>query len=252
MNDFQQLPSEENNPAKISNQELLNAIFVDDLKAGHTVWVSNFSEDPSCEQAKKHWKGHAWNGEVFPAAANNAFFGIAALKANSRGEVRRTKECMASVRCIMLDDIGTKAQRPPIDPSWLIETSPGNFQAGFIFEEPITDPRTVQRLCKALVADGKLTDAGGFSGVRYARLPVGCNTKVTVIASNDGQPFEHRLVEWRPDLRYHWRDWAVAMGLGSLQTAANDAEYGVFEDIGDENPVIEALKARGVVQESFG
>ena len=35
---------------------------------------------------------------------------------------------------LMLDDIGTKSKVPPLEPTWKIETSPGNQQWGYIFE----------------------------------------------------------------------------------------------------------------------
>ena len=41
----------------------------------------------------------------------------------------------------MLDDIGTKVamERLTLPPSWLLETSPGNHQAGYLLREPLTD-----------------------------------------------------------------------------------------------------------------
>ena len=33
----------------------------------------------------------------------------------------------------MLDDIGTKSKVPPIEPTWIIETSPDNYQWGYTF-----------------------------------------------------------------------------------------------------------------------
>ena len=235
----------------LTNAEFLNTIFSADLADGHTIWVTDFADDPGSKSTAK-WLGRIWDGTDLPEAANNAYFSVAALKPNAQGGIRRIKDCFAGMRCIILDDVGTKAESPPIEPSWLLETSPGNFQAGFIFEEPITDTRLIHRLCKQLSMDGRFTDTGGFNGVRYARLPVGCNTKSKVIAANDGNPFPHRLAAWNPELRYNWRDWSVAMGLGGLQSPANDAEYGVFEDVGDENPVVAALKSRGLYKRPLG
>lgn len=235
----------------ITNVAFLNAIFSEDLANGHNVWVTDFPDDPGCKSSRK-WQGRVWDGSGLTESANNSYFSIAALKPNSQREVRRTKECFASMRCIILDDLGTKAEASPVEPSWLIETSPGNFQAGFIFDPPISDVKTIQRLCKQLTTKGRLTDAGGFNGVRYARLPVGSNTKASVISANNNQAFQHRLAGWKPDLKYNWQDWSVAMGLGSLSVPANDPEYNVFEDIEEENPVITALKLRGLYKKPLG
>ena len=37
------------------------------------------------------------------------------------------------VAFMMLDDIGTKSKEPPLEPTWIIETSPGSFQWGYAF-----------------------------------------------------------------------------------------------------------------------
>ena len=51
----------------------------------------------------------------------------------------------------MLDDLGGKfplERLGDFEPSWLIETSPGNHQAGIIFSEPLVDgERATDRRC---------------------------------------------------------------------------------------------------------
>ena len=39
---------------------------------------------------------------------------------------------------MMLDDIGTKSKEPPLKPTWIIETSPDNFQWAYAFSEQPT------------------------------------------------------------------------------------------------------------------
>ena len=38
------------------------------------------------------------------------------------------------VLVMVLDDIGTKSKTPPIEPTWKMETSPGNYQWGYAFD----------------------------------------------------------------------------------------------------------------------
>ena len=104
----------------------------------------------------------------------------------------------------MLDDLGTKV---PLDRlggfelSWLIETSPGNYQGGILLDEPITDGAVAVRLLNAVI-DAGLCDAGATGPLsRWARLPVAINGKPKY-ADKAGAPFQCRLVEWRPDKRY--------------------------------------------------
>lgn len=65
-----------------------------------------------------------------------------------------------------LDDLGLKV---PLDriaackPSWLLETSPDNYQAGYIFDAPVTDIQQADALKTALIAAG-LCDAGATGG----------------------------------------------------------------------------------------
>src|SRR5258708_18346123 len=104
----------------------------------------------------------------------------------------------------MLDALGTKG---PLDRlggfelSWLIETSPGNYQGGIILAEPLADGAAAVRLLNAVI-DAGLCDAGATGPLsRWARLPAAINGKPKY-ADKSGAPFQCRLIEWRPDKRY--------------------------------------------------
>src|SRR4051812_727918 len=79
------------------------------------------------------------------------------------GSYRRTKEQFYRAYGVYLDDVGTKAgPRERLDkcpPSYVIETSPGNFHAGYLFQEPIEDLTRVEALQDALASAG-LCDPG--------------------------------------------------------------------------------------------
>ena len=57
------------------------------------------------------------------------------------GRVRETSEYCTGTNFLILDDIGTeKGPVPPtLPPSWIIETSPGNQQWGYILDDVITE-----------------------------------------------------------------------------------------------------------------
>ena len=97
----------------------------------------------------------------------------------------------------MLDDVGTKVpmERLTVRPSWLLETSPGNYQAGYLLREPLTDGLVADRLMNAIVAAGLCDPGANGPRTRLARLPVGVNGKHT-------PPFRCRMLQWSPELRY--------------------------------------------------
>jgi hypothetical protein len=95
---------------------------------------------------------------------------------------------------MMLDDIGTKSKIPPLEPTWILETSPDNFQWGYAFsEQPNKGDFTAA--VKAIAQAG-YTDAGATNAVRNVRLPGSVNLKP---GRNN---FEARLVEFHPEREY--------------------------------------------------
>jgi hypothetical protein len=76
---------------------------------------------------------------------------------------------------MMLDDIGTKSKIPPLEPTAIVETSPGNYQYWYAYaEQP-----TVEEHCAALttIAEAGYTDPGATNAVRNCRLPGSVNVK---------------------------------------------------------------------------
>ena len=78
---------------------------------------------------------------------------------------------------VVLDDIGTKIPLEKvkhIEPTYIIETSKGNFQWGLVLDEPITDYEEAALLLSYLKG---ITDEGGLMPCKKVRLPCGVNTK---------------------------------------------------------------------------
>jgi hypothetical protein len=110
---------------------------------------------------------------------------------------------------MMLDDIGTKSKTPPLEPTWIMETSLGSFQWGYAF----VDQPTKAEFSAAIraIADAGYTDPGACNPVRNFRLPGSVNLKP------DRNHFESRLVEFHPEREYTLGDICAALGVTPVE-----------------------------------
>jgi hypothetical protein len=84
-----------------------------------------------------------------------------------------------ALHVIVLDDVGTKIPLEKLDgiePTYIIESSQGNYQYGFVLAEPIEDFDKATAFIKAIYSSG-YTDAGGAMPTKLVRLPCGINGK---------------------------------------------------------------------------
>jgi P4 family phage/plasmid primase-like protien len=197
-----------------SNDEFLAAVFSKPPEGAHT-WVAGFPGSPSGAR-DIDWRGKALRpGQPCSLSADhNNYFNVSTVKAVGP-QIGRKAENFAALHVVVLDDLGTKAGLPAgVDPSYMIETSPGNHQAGFILAEPLTDIDMASAIIKALVAKG-LTDPGANGPTsRYMRLPQGKNWKPACGPSG----WDHRVVIWAPDRRFSVDGMVSVLGL-DLNTA---------------------------------
>jgi hypothetical protein len=112
---------------------------------------------------------------------------------------------------MMLDDIGTKSKTPPLEPTWIMETSPGSFQWGYAFSDQPTKAEFSAAI-KA-IADAGYTDPGACNPVRNFRLPGSVNLK----PGRDN--FAARLVEFHPD-----REFTLPQICDALAVTPADAD----------------------------
>ena len=113
--------------------------------------------------------------------AHGMYFNVASFYPDPLGGLNHKHANFAALHLIVADDIGTKvdAQRFTdlnLTPSYIIESSPGNFQYGFVLDTPITD---YDHACAAVQVFGcaGLTDDGGVQAGKIVRLPAGVNGK---------------------------------------------------------------------------
>lgn len=218
--------------------------------------VCSIAGDPE----NKSWAPQAWPCDTSNAELN-WYLAPAVFVPNEQGRYRAQKRLGRGVYAVMLDDIGTKvpaARLAACPPSWLIETSPGNFQAGYIFTAPVSEHKQAEALKDALIEAG-LCDNGATGAIaRWMRLPVAINGKAKY-----GSPSPRcRLTQWNPDLRYTIEQIIEGLELTPPQpirqqgrrAAAIDrnAADDVYTPRADENEVIAALKARGLYKSPLG
>src|SRR5215471_19099255 len=251
---------------QITNAEFIAAVFTD-LPEGAFAAVCSKSGDPSLGGWLARRADQAANNL---AAKNNNYVGCSSFYPGDDGSFKARKAQFSGCHFLMLDDLGTKV---PLDRlrgfelSWLIETSPGNHQGGIILAEPLADGAAAVRLLNAVI-DAGLCDAGATGPLsRWARLPAAINGKPKY-ADGSGAPFQCRLIEWRPDKRYSPQEIVDRLQLElapagrprkTAKTPTGSASQSIGNDADDvltpkaaENPVVAALKARGLYKTPLG
>lgn len=248
----------------LSNGDFMRAVFgdaTDDLGEVRPVLVS-FTGSPATAPGKV-WFGKPWSGNtdaaaVLPATANN-YFSLAVFLPDVTGKFRRQKAHFHSLRAVMLDDLGSKValDRLTLPPSWLLETSPGNHQAGYLLRQPLTDGVKADRLMNAIVAAGLCDPGANGPQARLARLPVAVNGKHV-------PPFSCRMRMWSPSLRYSIDELVSGLqlemaaterpnrqGKGRVAEPPVDGDQ-VWIPRPAENAVLVALRALGFYKAPLG
>ena len=245
----------------VGNSEFLLAVFGDELEIALPVLVS-FTGNPM-KVPSKFWSGRPWQGRFdmmtdLASDANN-YFSLAVFKPDEAGKYRRQKARFYALHAVMLDDVGTKVsmERLTLQPSWLIETSPGNCQAGYLLREPLTDGLIADRLMNAIVTASLCDPGANGPRARLARLPVAVNGK-------HSPPFACRMLVWSPNLRYSVEELADGLELEMAQAGRHkrqrtrpthertaDGEP-VWIPRPDENAVLVGLRNRGLYKTPLG
>ena len=186
----------------VSNKEFIDAVFGEDAPWCH---VTDFPYDPVNIPKDKHLI--AWKGDYYSrynlTPNTNQYFTISLFYCDEQQQARRRKALFRKTPCIVLDDVKEKLSMEEVNklpkPAWILESSEGSEQYGYILDTPCTDRGRVENLLDGLVANGLAPDGRdpGMKGVtRYLRLPEGINNKANKLVN--GQPFKCRMLEWQP------------------------------------------------------
>lgn len=225
------------------NDEFIKAVFGESWQKAH---VTSFTYDPSEIPSGQHlmcWKGDYFSRHNF-AEVSNQYFTISTFAADEKGTARRRKALFERTHCIVLDDVKEKlpleeVQKLPA-PSWILETSKGNEQWGYILNEPCADRHRVENLLDGLVANGLAPDGKdpGMKGVtRYVRLPDGYNTKAKRFIN--GQPFKCRMLSWQPFNLVTLEQLAQPFGV-NLDAVRREARTDGAADVAD-HPLLDLV-----------
>jgi hypothetical protein len=190
----------------MQNSEFLRAVY--GAMQGGYGWTASFRADPN-EAGPSAWAGAPWSGSTLidDQPGHNNFYCVGIMR--SPDTPRRSKELFERLAVLLADDVD------PVDVgyySYAIETSPGNYQVGLILDQddPDTHDRNlIDAVLQSLRAEGIVNaDASGNNPVRYARLPVGTNTKKRLDV-----PFAGRLEHSDMGVVYSLSEAVGAFGL---------------------------------------
>jgi len=139
---------------------------------------------------------------------------------------------------MMLDDIGTKSKTPPLTPTAIVETSPGNFQWWYAY----SDQPTVEEHCAALtaIAAAGYTDPGATNAVRNCRLPGSVNQKP------GRESFVCREVEFHPEREYTLAEICAALEVTPAEAGTARGITFRVKDTGNDT-VLAWLNEQGLV-----
>lgn len=193
--------------------------------------------------------------------ASNNYLNCSSFKLGD-DQIRARKEDFSACHFLMLDDLGSKVPLEMLGDlklSWLLETSPDNFQGGIIFKDPIAEHATADTLLRVIIDAGLCDPGASGPASRWARLPIGINGKPKY--RTDGKPFSCRLVEWHPERRYTVDQVASLLRLDlttppkpkQVKGEKGGGAYNpAYTPSAEENPVISALKSKGLYKRFLG
>ena len=125
------------------------------------------------------------------------YFGTATCRPDNAGALYNRQALFERLHVIVLDDIGTKGSVRNLPenliPTYIVESSEGNYQYGYVLETPIDNLDAAKALV-TIMYDAGIADAGGKMPNKLVRLPEGINGKkdatkchfVTKLISMDG------------------------------------------------------------------
>ena len=154
--------------------------------------------------------------------ANTASFILSRMGDKISASAGNATHCLFMV----LDDIGTKSKTPELPPTWVMETSPDNYQFGYVFNEQPTTGEFAAAI-KAIAAAG-YTDPGATNPVRNVRLPGSINLK----PGRDN--FASRLVSFSPERDYTLTQICESMGVTPGEVEGTVRPIGLQDDGEDE------------------
>ena len=144
------------------------------------MWFNN------CTPEARQWR--KWDASKRAQAWYFCVSTISGEQNDKRTMVGRGRKHLVNAFCLVLDDIGTKAVTPAVEPSWKLESSPGNFQWGYLLD-CTQDFDRYEALLEYCHQQG-WGDQGAGGSYRVMRVPGSANLKP------GRQKFKSVITEW--------------------------------------------------------
>lgn len=227
---------------KITNKQFIDAVFGEEAPWCH---VTDFPYDPTNIPKEKHliaWKGDYYSRYQLQPNTNQ-YFTISLFYCDNEGQARRRKALFRKTPCIVLDDVKEKLSMDEVNklprPAWILESSAGSEQWGYILDKPCEERSVVENLLDGLVANGLAPDGRdpGMKGVtRYLRLPEGINNKASKLVN--GQPYQCRMLLWEPFNRVSIESLAAPFSV-DLHAVRRESRVDGAADVSD-HPILQS------------
>lgn len=212
-------------PPVVSTEQFLETVFG---PGWESAWVC--AKPAGSENA---WAGRRYTAGYIRTDTDN-YFAIGMLDPDA---TRRASDSVTAHHLFFADDVGTKVDPAKWDamlamgfpqPTFKIETSPGNETWGWVLDRPIgkDDAARVRALRVVREALGRLGLSDPLpDDARYIRLPSGVNSKQKYIEQHGTAPTVG-LTEWAPDARASVEQVASVL-VGPDWQDKDDADLGV-------------------------
>jgi hypothetical protein len=189
----------------VTSSEFQRAVF-GQLQADEYLYAAHFATNPTTARDRE-WAGQPVT-EFRDYPEQNSYYSVATFTGTSEGKKRRCRETFSRLHVVVLDDAGAVLG---VMPTYVLQTSikdgKPNCQTGYVLREPITDLGVAKRLHQELEKAGHIpNDKNGNNPVRWARQPVGCNTKYAPACP-------HVMLEWNPKQKVSLDGLTTALGL---------------------------------------
>jgi P4 family phage/plasmid primase-like protien len=259
----------ENVPVSVETTTVTNDDFLTVMHNGNPhAFVCSSDVPPDSEDTSL--TDGMWNGAALCDTAGSFrddqrqnYTCISTFTPKDNGFYSRVDSAFEATDMVVLDDIildpadldaKAKIKVDPLalgfgEPTYILETSPGNTQWGYKLTTPITDISIAKYLTLTVVATpvaGQvLTDQGARNINRLMKLPQGRNLKLSL-----DKPFQNRLVSWNPHISYEAED--IAGWFGCSLDNAGEHKMNNKEIAGEgevyEHPLYLAMEAAGLIK----
>ena len=178
----------------ITPKQFLQTLFPEDLmlpdEAPVVAHPASFTSTKTGEQVDYYRQFH-WHPRSRLPNSLATYFCLSTIERQRARQVKKRLEDVRTAMVLAVDDVGTKSVAPDVPASYTLETSPGNFQLGWLLEPyDVSSPagQAYYDSCLYSLAQAGMNDDGFRSASRLARLP----------GSMHKTGFRARVVDWSP------------------------------------------------------